>query len=964
MKKILLCAYIIAQAGSLFAQKDWTQYVNPLIGTGGHGHTFPGATMPFGMVQLSPDTRMDDWDGCSGYHYSDSTLYGFSHTHLSGTGVADYCDILLMPTQGKVDFEKTKTTFSHRNETAKAGYYKVKMDNGITAELTATPRVGLHRYTFPNQNRQLLIDLKWRDKVLDSELKMVGKNRIEGFRRSEGWARNQMLYFVIEFSDSIDAVHYNKSDVHAKDEKVLKVALDFIKTDQKTLLVKCAISAISIENARENLQTELPHWDFDKTKNDAKNAWNKELQQVEITDKNRENLTVFYTALYHTKLQPNVFQDVNGDYRGRDFKTHTAPKNTNFTVFSLWDTFRAAHPLYSILDKKRTTDFINTFIRQHEEGGRLPVWELAGNETECMIGYHSVSVIADAMAKGIKGFDYEKAFAAAKHAADLEHFGLTAYKKNGFISMEDENESVSKTLEYAYDDFCIAVMAKILHKTADYERFIQRAMAYQNLFDRQTNFMRPRQNGGFISPFKPNEVTFHFTEGNSWVYSFFVPQDVSGLMTLQGGKTDFAAKLDSLFTTKDALTGREQPDITGLIGQYAHGNEPSHHIAYLYNYAGQPQKTQRLISTILNDFYKPAPDGLIGNEDCGQMSAWYILSSMGLYQVAPSVPQYDFGSPIFKTVKINLESGKSFIIKTKNASKTNIYIQSLTLNGKPLHRTFLQHSEIENGGVLVFEMTDKPNTTWFIDFTTTEIQSDFLAVPIIDLSERIFTKQTTVTMRTNAKAAKIIYTTEETAPYSYQVYEKPFVVNETTTIKAFAQVAGQAEKQTQSNTVSAKALKLPHDWTVKLFSKYNRQYTGGGDIGLIDGLRGTENFASGEWQGYQSQDFIAVIDLKTETELHALGGSFLQVARSWIWMPTEITFETSSDGINFTKVTNLKTDVSPEEMTPTIREYKTNIPPTKARFVRINATNLGKIPAWHPGAGFDAFIFIDEVFLE
>ena len=785
MKKNILFFICIIQAFSASAQRNYTQYVNPLIGTGGHGHTFPGATMPFGMVQVSPDTRTDDWDGCSGYHYSDSTIYGFSHTHLNGTGVPDYCDILLMPSSDFKNFETTKTTFSHKNETAKAGYYSVKMNNGIQAELTATPRVGLHRYTFLKNTKTVVLDLKWRDKVIDSEIKMVGKNKIVGFRRSEGWARNQIIYFVIEFSTPIDEIKYENQPINTPAEKKLKAALHFATASPNELLVKVAISAVSIDNANENLQTELPDWNFEKTKNAAKTAWNNALKQVEIKDTNTTNLTIFYTALYHTKLQPNIFQDVNGDYRGRDFKVHRTAKNTNYTVFSLWDTFRAAHPLYSILDKKRTVDFINTFIRQHEEGGRLPVWELAGNETECMIGYHSVSVIADAMAKGIRGFDYEKAYTAAKYAANLDHFGLKAYKNNSFIAAEDENESVSKTLEYAYDDFCIAIMAKLLHKTTDYDRFIQRAMSYKNLFDHETKFMRPRQNGGFVSPFKPNEVTFNFTEGNAWVYSFFVPQDINGLIALQGGKTNFVAKLDSLFTTKDALIGREQPDITGLIGQYAHGNEPSHHIAYLYNYGAQPHKTQRLVRTILNDFYQATPDGLIGNEDCGQMSAWYVLSSMGLYEVAPGVPNYDFGSPLFNTVKINLENGKTFTIKTINNAKTNCYIQSIQLNGKPYHQTFLPHSVLENGGSLVFEMTDTPNTTWFTQFSNTGIDANYMAVPSINLSERVFKNETTVTIHSNNPNATIYYETEETD--NYIPYTQPFICTKTTNITCVCQ---------------------------------------------------------------------------------------------------------------------------------------------------------------------------------
>ncbi|MGI8554797.1 MAG: GH92 family glycosyl hydrolase, partial [Pyrinomonadaceae bacterium] len=590
---------------NLLAQttKDFTRYVNPFIGTGGHGHTFPGATVPFGAVQLSPDTRVDNWDGSSGYHYSDNIIYGFSHTHLSGTGIPDYCDILLSPT---IDGNNDKT-FSHTNETATAGFYSVKMNNGILAELTATKRVGFHRYTFPESKFvNFELNLKWRDKVLDSEVKIVGKNRIEGCRRSSSWAKDQIVYFVAEFSEPfVGHAITNNIDITEQSERIneakgtsLIALLRFRNPDNKKILVKVAISPVSIEGARKNLEAEIPDWNFDKIRADAKTAWNRELSKIEVTDENENNLKIFYSALYHATLVPNIFQDVDGRYLGADKKIHTAEKGfTNYTVFSLWDTFRAAHPLYTIIERKRTADFINTFLRQYEQGGRLPVWELAANETDTMIGYHAVSVIADAMAKGIKGFDYDKAFEAAKHSAELDHFGLNAYKRRGYISSEDENESVSKTLEYAYDDWCIAQMAKVLNgkgwndtpgekmalqkkyvfdKLADYQKYSRRAENYKNLFDAETGFMRPKQNGGFVKPFAPQEVTFNFTEGNSWVYSFFVPQDISGLVKLYGGREKFAAKLDELFTTDAKLSGRDQPDITGLIGQYAHGNEPSH----------------------------------------------------------------------------------------------------------------------------------------------------------------------------------------------------------------------------------------------------------------------------------------------------------------------------------------------------------------------------------------------------
>ncbi len=1001
-----LVSAIFFFTAAAFAQKaDYTKLVNPFIGTGGHGHTFPGATVPFGAVQLSPDTRLDNWDGSSGYYYADSIIYGFSHTHLSGTGIPDYCDILFMPTLGEAQFEAKDgdksangyaSKFSHANEKAEPGYYSVKLDDdAIFAEMTASKRVGFHRYTFPKSDEaNIILDLKWRDKVTDSELKIVGNNRIEGFRRSSSWAKDQVIYFVGEFS---------KPFVKGKTEEILnhtshepntitdiKSAFRFKTKANEQILLKVAISPVSTESARKNLAAEIPDWNFDKVRGDAKVAWNKELSQIEVSGGTDAQMTNFYTALYHTKIQPSVFQDVDGNYLGLDKKVHNAPKDTNYTVFSLWDTFRAAHPLYTIIDQKRTVDFINTFIRQYEQGGRLPVWELAGNETDTMIGYHAVSVISDAMAKNIKGFDYEKAFEAAKHSAELNHFGLEAYKKRGYISAEDENESVSKTLEYAYDDFCIAQMAVTLSVKkadvyiqtskvsaeqtskdiendvtingfiADYINFLKRARYFENLFDAATGFMRPKKNGGFIAPFAPNEVTFNFTEGNSWVYSFFAPHDVSRLIELQGGRASFAAKLDALFTTTDKLAGREQPDITGLIGQYAHGNEPSHHIAYLYDYAGEPHKTQFYTRKILDEFYKPTPDGLIGNEDCGQMSAWYILSALGFYQVAPSIPNYDFGTPLFKEAKIHLENGATFTIKAANVSEKNIYIKSVKLNGKDLRQTFFAHRDLMNGGVLEFEMTDTPVKDWFTTFSVSKIETDFSSVPTIDAA-RVFAKETTVKIVSPDNDAKIFYTIDDSEPNAEStVYEKPFTVAESKTVKAVS----ISEKGESSFTVEAKLHKMPHDWTVKIASKYNRQYTGGGDVGLIDGIRGTINFASGEWQGYQAQDFVAVIDLQREIEIKKLGGGFLQAARSWIWMPKRIEFETSTDGVNFTEVAAVTTDVAPENMTEQTKNYFAEIKTTKARFVRVKATNLGKIPAWHPGAGGDAFIFVDEILIQ
>ncbi|MEZ5424834.1 MAG: GH92 family glycosyl hydrolase [Pyrinomonadaceae bacterium] len=1011
MRFLALAILFLALFSDLAAQKkDFTRYVNPFVGTGGHGHTFPGATLPFGFVQLSPDTRIDNWDGSSGYHYSDSTIFGFSHTHLSGTGIPDYCDILFAPTLGKPAFTAQEgeknvngyaSRFSHENERAEPGYYSVRLgDDDILAEMTATKRVGLHRYTFPASNEaNIILDLKWRDKVLDSELKIVGDRRIEGYRRSSSWAKDQVVYFVAEFSKPFNSnqiaigedenieklfILADGTTGSGANKRNIKASFRFKTKQGEQILVKVALSPVSIEGARKNLEAELPGWDFEKVRNDAKAAWNKELSKIEVSGGTDAQMTNFYTALYHTMIAPNIFQDVDGKYLGLDKKVHTAPPDTNYTIFSLWDTFRATHPLYTIIDEKRTADFINTFIRQYEEGGKLPVWELAANETDTMIGYHAVSVIADAMAKGIKGFDYEKAFEAAKNSAELDIEGLDSYRKRGYISMEDEQESVSRTLEYAYNDYCLAVMAKILierekakekfpflsrqpgHKISrlesDYGWHIYRALFYKNLFDKQTGFMRPKQNGNWISPFAPNEVTFHFTEGNSWVYSFFVPQDISGLIGLYGGEENFVRKLDELFTTDQKLTGREQADITGLIGQYAHGNEPSHHIAYLFNYAGQPWKTQKLVRRILDEFYKATPDGLIGNEDCGQMSAWYVLSALGFYEVNPGAPVYTFGTPVFKEAKIHLENGKTFVIKAEARGTPPLpgFIRSVKLNGKDHRKAFFTHDDLIGGGTLEFEMSERPNENWFTEFPVSKIEEDFPPVPVIEAKGN-FEKETPVKISAPETVRDIYYTLDASQPdENSNLYKEPLMIDKTTIVKAIS----IDKKGRKSLPVEAKLIKMPHDWTVKILTKYNRQYTGGGPQGLIDGIRGTTNFASGEWQGYQPDDLVAVIDLKRETEIRKVGGGFLQDARPWIWMPTHIEFEVSMDGLNFTPVADIKTDIARDDMKPTIRDYTQEIAPVKARYVRVRAYNPGKIPDWHPGAGYDSFIFVDEIFIQ
>ncbi|MBX3297598.1 MAG: GH92 family glycosyl hydrolase [Acidobacteria bacterium] len=1013
--------------------RDYTRWVNPFIGTGGHGHTFPGATVPFGMVQLSPDTRIDNWDGSSGYHYSDDIIYGFSHKHLSGTGIPDGCDILFMPTKpgwvipsaGHVTKDSYPSKFSHQNERAEPGYYSVLLDDeNILAELTATTRVGLHRYTFAESKiGEIVLDLQWRDKLLESDVQFIDDRRIEGFRRSQSWAKDQKVYFAAEFSQSFRAPRGGANlgrapgTVLNSENKKSHAFFAFDTSVERQVLLKVAISYVSIEGARKNLEAELPHWDFDKVRADAKAAWNKELSKIEVSGGTDEQTTNFYTALYHTMIHPNVFNDVDGQYKGHDGKVHQlgsadtpvrmsvastrikvnesksstgnrslaggtgdadksvrAPSD-HYTVFSLWDTFRATHPLYTIIDQRRTVDYINSFIRIYEQGGRLPVWELWGEETDTMIGYHSVSVIADAMAKGIKGFDYEKAYAAAKHSANLDHHGLAAYKRRGYISAEDDNESVSKTLEYAYNDWCIAQMAKILTERKkrngritrksiryayDDRLFSFRAKHFENLYDPNTRFFRPKQNGGFIRPFAPNEVTFHFTEGNSWQYSFFVPHDVSRLIELEDGPEYFAGKLERLFTTNEKLTGRFQPDITGLIGQYAHGNEPSHHIPYLFTYAGQPWRAQKYVRKIMDEFYRNAPDGLIGNEDAGQMSAWYILSASGFYPVAPGSPVYAFGTPLFPEMKYNLENGKTFTIRADGVSAENIYVAGAMLNGRPQTKAFLNHADVMNGGELVFTMSPSPVVDAFTEFPVSSTAG--WSAPVLTISaDRVFRQSTRVFMNTIAKDVEIRYTTDGSQPTRRsKLYIAPFVIDKTTRIRAIA----MPPKGQPSYEVEAVFTKRENDWSVLSTSGYSTQYTGGGDDAMVDGLRGTRNFASGEWQGYQGKVLEAVIDLKERRRVMEVGGSFLQTTRSWIWMPSRIEFEASDDGVTFRKIAEIKTDVPLTDETPQVKEFLTKLTaPVTGRYIRVRAFNIGPIPAWHPGAGGDPWIFVDEVII-
>jgi predicted alpha-1,2-mannosidase len=933
MKKYITLAFASIFLLSCSNTTTFADYVNPLIGTGGHGHTFPGATLPFGMVQLSPDTRIDgSWDGCSGYHYSDSIIYGFSHTHLSGTGVSDYGDILLMPTSGKASFNRNEysSTFSHDNETARAGYYSVTLDNGIAVELTTTTRVGFHKYKFPKGSKHLVLDLEHRDELLRGEISIESNTKVGVKRISKAWATEQHAYAFIEFSLPY-TTQFNK-------EKT-KVIFTFDDNSDE-LLVKCGFSFVDIKGAENNLNAELPHWNFKQTQQDAKNAWNKELGKIEVEDNNQNVLQVFYSALYHVMIHPNIAMDVDRRYRGRDNAIHVAEGFDYYTVFSLWDTFRAAHPLFTIIDQKRTLDFIKTFLAQYEQGGRLPVWELASNETDCMIGYHSVSVIADAIAKGITDFDVELAFEAMKKSATWNHLGLPAYMEYGFLSIDDEHESVSKTLEYAYDDWCIAQVAQYLNNEEDYQYYMMRSNAWRNLLDPETKLMRPRKNGGWLTPFEPSEVNNHFTEANAWQYSFFVPHDIEGMIEQMGGKEQFEAKLDELFSTSNKTTGRTQVDITGLIGQYAHGNEPSHHMAYLYNYIGKPHKTENKVHKILREFYTTQPDGLIGNEDCGQMSAWYVLSAMGLYSVTPGMDAYTLTSPFLTHFKVHLENGNTFTKRT---------ITDALRAGK-----FISH----------FDLTQdkKPNTPSF------QFQDMFVRSPIISAKVNSFNDSLNIEIHSPEHHHLAYYTIndagQKTGVVQIENHSTIVTITQSTQVVAYAFKKDASSQRIESKPTQAKFYKNPHpNWDITILSKYNPQYSAGGDRGIIDGILGTENWRKGDWQGYQNQDFEAIIDFGKSQTISLFSARFLQDSRSWILMPTKVEFYISNNGKNFTLVSTLNNTLAANDYNVQIKEFKTVLYPKNTRYVKVKAYNYGTLPQWHQGYGGEAFIFVDEVVL-
>lgn len=768
--------------------------VDPFIGTGFHGHTYPGATAPYGAVQVSPDTRQGNWDACSGYHYSDSTLLGFSHTHLSGTGCIDLGDILFRPST------QTPLAFSHQDEKASPGYYSVDLKGeGVLVELTATPHVGVHRYTYRKDPKgKLVVDMRHsldNEYIYEGWVKKTGENEISGMRRTRGWVDNQYIFFVAQFSRPMAAVEQTSD---------LEALLTFDTANADPIVCKVGVSIVSEANARLNLlqETGSAGFDFDAIHQATRAGWEKELDAITVEGGTPAERTNFYTALYHSKIIPNIASDVNGQYRRHDMTTGTTPAGRRqFSTFSTWDTFRAWHPMMTLLDTTLVNDMVQSFLDMYDASGELPLWPLSAGETGTMIGYHTTSIIADAYLNGIRGYDAHKAFEAMKVSAEKNKKGADYYIRDGFIPTNIKKESVSCLLEFAYDDWCIARMAQALGHTDEYETFIHRSQNFINVFDGGTRFFRgKRQDGNWESPFDPFAIGRSYTEATAWQYRFFAPHDVYGLTQLFGGRDQFAADLDSLFTVSSEVVG-DLVDVTGLVGQYAHGNEPSHHMAYLYSYIGQPWKTQQWTRRLLDEMYQPTPEGIIGNEDCGQMSAWYILSSLGFYSVCPGSGQFVLTSPLFDRATMRLANGKTLTI-TANQPGKNRYITRVTLNGQEIKTCYLTYDQLMGGGTLDFTLAAAPDKTWGTDpsaapYSFTEKPT--VSIPYIANDLALFEDEVTARLASTTPGAIIHYTLDGTDPTPESpIYSSPLLLKETTEIKAKAYKEGFNPSRTYS----------------------------------------------------------------------------------------------------------------------------------------------------------------------
>ena len=978
---VLLAAVLFASCAGV--DGPLCEAVDPFIGTGGHGHTYPGATVPFGMVQVSPDTRLEGWDGCGGFHITDHVVYGFSHTHLQGTGVSDYGDILLMPTVGPMDTadvwrDRYRDRFVEGSQEAHAGYYRCELERSrIEVELTASERVGFHRWTLAEADTmQLMVDLAHRDDLLSYGMYPLDDSTLVGLRISDNWADEQHVYFAMRFSEPFEWLdQMAELDVEEVDG-VLMQELNYVPIfslffkDVKMIEARVSLSFVDLDGAVANLDAEAPTArGFEAAKAKAEGTWDEALGRIQIDESDPEERAIFFTALYHSLTVPNLATDVDGRYRGTDLQIHQGDLDSpRYTVFSLWDTFRATHPLLNVLEPDRTEQFIRNFMDMHDEGGTLPMWELAGNYTMCMIGYHAVPVIADAWAKGLRGFDAERALEAMVAEATDDELSKSVWDSLGYLPLERESESVSKSLEYAFDDACIARMAQDMGRMEVAERFGRRAQGWKNLFNPDNGFIQPRYGAAWREGFDPTEVTFEYTEANGWQYNFFVPHDVSGHMDLLGGPEGYAEMLDEMFSGSSRMSGRHQSDITGLIGQYAHGNEPSHHMAYLPSYAGYPERTQALVDSICDELYTAEPDGLSGNEDCGQMSSWYVWSALGLYPVTPGSDVYVLGTPRFDAAAWSLPNGSVLEILANRESPESVFIHGWTLDGVSQTRSWVTHSELMSGGQWAFDLRDEPVAEdgfgkkpedWPVSDWSLG-KDDFIATPYIRAPRSYSGDRLDVPVGCIDAEAMVLHRVLDSdgqVEAKFQPVEGPIHVEGTQTIQLVSEKAGR-----RSAVVSGRIARVNPDYEVSIQSPYANQYAAGGDRALIDGIRGEgADFRTGDWQGYYGHDAVVTVDLGGVYRITRMGIGVLQDVKSWIWAPESVTFRTAMDTADFEIFGSEAPGLDPEDYAPQTKRME-QTGSRLARYVRVELGqfNGGEIPEWHLGRWNPTWVFADE----
>ena len=977
MRNTLLITNLLFGLTTMAQEATWTsvQDINPFIGTGGHGHTHPSAQAPFGMIQLGPNTRYDGWDGCGGYHYTDSAMYGFSCTHLSGTGVSDYGDLLMLPYSSPTK-EGDHIKFFKEDEHAQAGYYACILDDSTRIEATAGDRTGILRIRFGKGSKPgILVDLNFRDRVLKQEFSALKDGRFEGHRISEGWAREQHFYFGMYITARPDTAIEISDGVY------------WIPMPEgvKETTVRLGISGTSEDGAWTNFVAELNKQNFEDLFKETQTKWSKELAKSTVKSASADDRAIFATALYHAYSVPNLWSDADGAYRGADGKIYTDTEHAHYTVYSLWDTYRTAHPLYTITQPERTQEFIYGMLDMYKQRGRLPIWELAGNETDCMIGYHSVSVLADAIAKGYHT-DTALTLEAMRVTAEVDVFGLGAYQESGFLSIEDESESVSKTLEYAYDDACIAWTAERLGNLGMMNRYKQRASAYRSLVDPESGFVRPRTNGDFLSPYAPQEVNNHFTEANAYQYSFSPVHDIEGWMevlanfrasredwnSLPRKKQEMVVKsrydvledlLDELFTAPSETTGRQQADITGLIGQYAHGNEPSHHIAYLYNATNNPNKTSYWVNEILNSQYQNAPDGLSGNEDCGQMSAWYVMASMGLYPLVPGQPHYQLSTPKWDSIHLELAGGKSLDIAVKG---TGPYLSSYNLGEEVMvhkQKRYVTHETLLEGGIWNVERRADEGLWNTTQCYKTSLNNPTPPAPIIRVN-RTFSEETLVEIIPTGSYDVWRYERYENVKWKKdrkgrerigRAYDNGFVTAITPDY-GFGNHIAKAVFTKRDDNYSARWIQ----------GTPTSQYTAGGAGAAVDGIKGDTDWRKGHWIGIQGENAVLEITLERPKAVRSISVGVLKDIRAWIALPKVLEISIWYEGITQWKTIGMLPMENPlgeEEATrkEVIFAHDAQRPVQK---VRVKFTNAGKLQDWHPGAGYPSYFFVDEVRLD